>query len=191
MKRVVGVTIFILSAAIGSLAVAEEHNTQDVSSGTATNFKMAEHCMEMRHGMMMRCMKREQETVEKESLKETKDNHRDVAKEEILNDVINKGNPVAADEKSIAQGKIVYSQNCSACHGVTGQGNGPTAQYFSKRVADLTNPKLKEKSDGELFGKITDGTWPMPAFGFSLSKKDVWNTINYIRTLSGAKNSQQ
>ncbi len=139
--------------------------------------KKIEPCMRMKHGMMMRCVMGEGKIEEKASP--------EIGNKQI--NLIDEKNPISADEKSIAQGKIVFAQNCTGCHGITGEGNGPTAEYFHGRVANLTNPKLKKKSDHELFEKITDGSWPMPAFGFSLSKEDIWNAINYIRTLSKQK----
>jgi mono/diheme cytochrome c family protein len=180
MKKIAGVTVFILSMLVESFVIAQDTKTQ------------VKHCMGMKHGLMMRCMAVGEEKVQEETVEETKNNRVNAAhEEETLKNEIRQGNPIAADEKSIAQGKIVFSQNCTTCHGMTGQGNGPTAEYLGNRVADLTNPTLKEKSDSELFAKITDGTWPMPAFGFTLGKKDIWNAINYLRTLSGEARDQE
>ena len=33
-------------------------------------------------------------------------------------------NPVPPDERSLAAGKAIYEQNCAACHGETGRGDG-------------------------------------------------------------------
>ncbi len=35
-------------------------------------------------------------------------------------------------------GKPLFATHCAACHGTTGQGNGPLAGYFAKPPADLT-----------------------------------------------------
>lgn len=191
MKKIAGLLLLIFGLGIGSLVIAQENKTQEINPEKAMNSESVEHCVEMKHGLMMDCLKMNNESLQKES-SETKNNQTNTIQEkETLSQVIDQGNPIAADEKSIAQGKIIYSQNCSSCHGEKGQGDGPVAQYFGSRIADLSNPNLKEKSDSELFTKITDGTWPMPAHWFSLGKEDIWNAINYVRTLSGEKNSQK
>jgi len=54
---------------------------------------------------------------------------------------------------AIAQGKVdigkrEYDSNCAVCHGPTGQGNGPYAEYYSGRVPDLT---VLAKKNGGVF----------------------------------------
>jgi mono/diheme cytochrome c family protein len=94
-------------------------------------------------------------------------------------------NPVLPDKKSIEQGKIVFYQYCFACHGIEGRGNGPQAEYLGRPVADLTDANVKKESNGTLFWKITEGNMPrpMPMFRSFLNKENIWDVINYIRTL--------
>jgi len=44
------------------------------------------------------------------------------------------------------QGKQLYVQYCSSCHGHEGHGNGPVSRYLNVRVPDLT--LIKKKNDG-------------------------------------------
>jgi mono/diheme cytochrome c family protein len=95
-----------------------------------------------------------------------------------------KKNPVPADEKSIAAGKVFYVKECLACHGATGKGDGPSAKDLERPAGDLSNPKMWQQTDGELFWKITEGKKPMPSYEKNFSEEDRWNVVNYTRTLA-------
>jgi mono/diheme cytochrome c family protein len=41
-----------------------------------------------------------------------------------------------------ADGKAVYATRCAACHGATGQGNGPGAAIFKTKPMDFANPSF-------------------------------------------------
>ncbi len=45
-----------------------------------------------------------------------------------------------ADAATISRGQTVYLQQCLACHGVTGKGDGPQAANMSVQPANLTDP---------------------------------------------------
>jgi mono/diheme cytochrome c family protein len=95
-----------------------------------------------------------------------------------------KKNPVPANETSITLGKKIYERQCLACHGAQGKGDGPVAAHLEKRPGNLSNPKLWEQSDGELFWKVNEGHRPMPTFKRIMSDEERWPVINYIRTLA-------
>jgi len=93
-------------------------------------------------------------------------------------------NPVPATADSIAAGRALYAQNCVFCHGDTGKGDGPAAVNLTVKPSDLTNPALRQQSDGALFWKISEGHSPMPANQRLLSTQDRWTVVNYLRTLT-------
>ncbi len=94
-------------------------------------------------------------------------------------------NPVEATSESIAQGKRLYSANCAMCHGQTGKGDGPVAASLKPKPMDLTDKKfMAQHTDGEFYWMITKGKAPMPGYGKTLSEKDRWHIVNYIRTLT-------
>jgi len=93
-------------------------------------------------------------------------------------------NPIAADDKSVADGKAVYTKECLSCHGATGKGDGPAAKDLATKPGDLSNPKVWNETDGELFWKVTEGKKPMPTFAKLLNDDQRWNAINFIRTLA-------
>ena len=81
----------------------------------------------------------------------------------------------------------LYVEKCVACHGITGNSNGPAVKTLPlpKEPADFTNAKVMNKTkDGELFWKISTGRASMPAFEKELSETDRWQMVNYVRYLS-------
>ena len=95
-----------------------------------------------------------------------------------------KKNPVAATASSLAAGEKIYLKRCLACHGKTGNGDGPDAADLGIHPAKLSDPTIRTQTDGELFWKITVGKKPMPNYGSRLSPTDRWNVINYLRSLA-------
>jgi Cytochrome c, mono- and diheme variants len=95
-----------------------------------------------------------------------------------------KKNPVAVSESSLAAGQKIYVKRCVACHGKTGNGDGPDAADLNIHPAKLSDPLIREETDGALFWKITVGKKPMPNYGSRLSPTDRWNVINYLRSLA-------
>ena len=95
-----------------------------------------------------------------------------------------KKNPVAVSESSLAAGQKIYVKRCVACHGKTGNGDGPDAADLGIHPAKLSDPLIREETDGGLFWKITVGKKPMPNYGSRLSPTDRWNVINYLRSLA-------
>jgi mono/diheme cytochrome c family protein len=94
-----------------------------------------------------------------------------------------KKNPVAVSESSLAAGQRIYVKRCVACHGKTGNGDGPDAADLGIHPAKLSDGLIRGQTDGELFWKITVGKKPMPNYGSRLSPTDRWNVINYLRSL--------
>ena len=99
-------------------------------------------------------------------------------------------NPILADERSAAQGKVIYARECLSCHGVLGKGDGSAANNLEKKVPDLSDAGMNQYSDGALFYKITVGRRPMPNYKKTLTDEERWHIVNYMRTLtSGSKDS--
>jgi len=95
-------------------------------------------------------------------------------------------NPVPADEKSVAAGKQIYQRHCAVCHGSSG--NGGSGSDISPPAPSLTSGKWKHgSSDGEIFTVIKEGVPPdfyMEPWGDRLKDEEIWNTVNYIRSLA-------
>ena len=95
-----------------------------------------------------------------------------------------KANPVKPAAESLAKGKKVYGIDCAMCHGEKGDAKGDMASDM-KNVTDFTDPDaLKNRTDGELFYVIRHGKGEMPPEGDRAKDDDIWNLVNYIRSLA-------
>ena len=95
-----------------------------------------------------------------------------------------KQNPVKPTEESLAKGKKFYVIDCAMCHGKDGDGKGDMASDM-KNVTDFTNPNaMKDRTDGELFYIIRNGKGDMPLEGDRAKDEDIWNLVNYVRSLA-------
>jgi mono/diheme cytochrome c family protein len=77
-----------------------------------------------------------------------------------------------------------YKTNCVSCHGPDGRGS---AVGKSLHTADFHSAQVKQQSDAQLAGVISEGRGNMPAFGTRLSKDQIDALVKYIRTLGKAK----
>jgi len=97
-------------------------------------------------------------------------------------------NPVKADAKSIAAGKVLYSVNCEPCHGKKGIGNGTKAPDLKTIPGNFTKETFQAQTDGAIFYKLTEGRNEMPKAKKDLPNDiDRWNLVNYIRNFAVAK----
>jgi high-affinity iron transporter len=81
-----------------------------------------------------------------------------------------------------AHGAQLFQQNCVACHGTTGNGDGPAAKALATPpIAFTSQDRARERSVFSLYQIVTqgvDGT-PMPSFA-SLSDDDRWSLALYV-----------
>lgn len=93
-------------------------------------------------------------------------------------------NPEPGDLSSATRGGVLFAQNCARCHGSGGKGDGPEGVNLPSRPRDLTAPRMHSLSDGEIFQTISQGRGYMPSWQNRLNDLQIWDLINYIRTLS-------
>jgi mono/diheme cytochrome c family protein len=96
-------------------------------------------------------------------------------------------NPVRATDTSIAAGKKLYDAQCASCHGTTGKGDGKGGALLKPPPSDMTDANWKHgSSDGEIFVLIRDGAKQtgMRGYGGRIADNDIWNIVNYVRTLA-------
>ena len=92
-------------------------------------------------------------------------------------------NPVKPTPESVAQGKKIYSYDCASCHGATGDGKTDVAKDL--KIPDLTDPaRLKDRTDGELFYIVKTGHGDMPPEGDRIKPEQLWDLVNYVRSLT-------
>ncbi len=103
-------------------------------------------------------------------------------------DVVAYALTLSTPEQTIAQGAGLYAEQCAACHGESGRGDGPQA------AADMPNftdqERMAVKSSSMLFQAISTGVeGKMPAFGDKLSEDQRWALAAYVRSLTFAPRS--
>jgi mono/diheme cytochrome c family protein len=98
-------------------------------------------------------------------------------------------NPPAGDP--IAEGKQIFMQTCTPCHGQEGKGDGPASASLDPKPRNLTDPAyMAPLNDRYLFelisrGGIAMGKSPMMPAQPGLAAHDIGNVIAYVRSLSG------
>lgn len=95
-------------------------------------------------------------------------------------------NPVAADARSLANGRMYYALNCAVCHGDKGDGDGYMRQAnMAYGFAPAVNGDVtKARSDGYIWGVMRNGRGLMPSYN-RIEEMDRWDVVNYIRGLQG------
>ena len=102
--------------------------------------------------------------------------------------------PVPSSSQSIAAGKKAYDTYCAACHGNVAQGAVRAGIAISiiqeqnrRQPPDLTDAQWDHGStDADIVAVIKRGvpTTMMPPFDGNVADADVWNIVNYLRSLS-------
>jgi len=90
--------------------------------------------------------------------------------------------PLYPSETSLQQGRELYMQNCSGCHGDEGNGKGPSASSLKIPPANFLDKKHSAiYGPGEKFWIIGNGTdeTGMPAFSH-LTPSERWHLVNFI-----------
>ena len=106
-------------------------------------------------------------------------------------------NPMASTPESIAAGKKAYDVYCASCHGNMAQGAAKAGIAISiieeqrgKQPPDLTDDQWDHGStDVEIYNIIKKGIPPtmMAPYDGRIPDNDIWNMINYIRSLAPKK----
>jgi mono/diheme cytochrome c family protein len=90
-------------------------------------------------------------------------------------------------------GKL-FTVNCSVCHGISGQGNGPASVHLTSNQsywatsrgapyaapADLVAIR-NDRTEDALFTVISNGIIVMPSFGKLMAEEDIWDIVAYIK----------
>ncbi|MBE2270178.1 MAG: cytochrome c [Anaerolinea sp.] len=116
-------------------------------------------------------------------------------------EAVSDGSPIQILDRSfteteIAQGQVVYTQYCAACHGVDGQGQFPEAPLVPDSTGRLGAPPHNETghtwhhSDVLLIRYVTEGGfsdptrfYTMPPFGDILTDEQILQVVAYIKTM--------
>jgi mono/diheme cytochrome c family protein len=89
------------------------------------------------------------------------------------------GTPV----ESIGMGEAIYEQDCVACHGIAGVGDGPDAAGLESPLPDLSDPGYWfSRSNEAVFTAIEGGA--IPEHATELNELVRWSAVDYARTFA-------
>jgi sulfur oxidation c-type cytochrome SoxX len=104
-------------------------------------------------------------------------------------------NPVASSAASIKHGEDVFLERCTGCHGRKADGKGPNSLDINPKPRNLRNSAfVASVNDRRLFDSVLYGIQgtAMPSWiDYGLSKNDVGDIVNFIRSINQKKGSQQ
>jgi len=84
----------------------------------------------------------------------------------------------------LQRGETLYRENCVACHGRNGNGQGPRAYFILPKPRDFTHPAARQvlKDKAHLFAVIAEGTLgsEMPAWEKVLDAQSIADVAEYV-----------
>jgi mono/diheme cytochrome c family protein len=104
--------------------------------------------------------------------------------------------PIEATEVHMKLGKLKYETYCSACHGYAGFGDG----LVHKRAESLLQPtwipptslhadRVRTQPVGQIFHTITKGQGKMASYATSITPKERWAIVLYVKALQRSRNA--
>ena len=91
--------------------------------------------------------------------------------------------PFPITKEIVQRGRERYDIFCSACHGLTGNGDGMIVRRGFRRAASFNDDRMRHAPIGHYFDAISNGWGAMPAYNTQIAAQDRWAIIAYIRAL--------
>ena len=95
--------------------------------------------------------------------------------------------PIPVTKEVIERGQSRYAIFCSACHGLTGNGDGMIVRRGFRRAASFNDDRLRQAPVGHFFDAITNGWGAMPSYAPQIPVQDRWAIIAYVRALQASQ----
>jgi mono/diheme cytochrome c family protein len=95
--------------------------------------------------------------------------------------------PFPITEDTVARGRERFNIFCSACHGLSGHGDGMIVRRGYRKAASFHDDRLRQAPVGHFFDVITNGWGAMPSYASQVPVQDRWAIISYIRALQVAE----
>ena len=95
----------------------------------------------------------------------------------------------------LARGKRLYDQQCAACHGLTGKGDGEAAYLLYPKPRDFTAARFaltstweRVPTDEDLYRTISRGMpgSAMPSWGH-LAEEERWGLVHYVKSFAAQR----
>jgi mono/diheme cytochrome c family protein len=91
--------------------------------------------------------------------------------------------PIPITKEVVQRGHERFNIFCSACHGMTGNGDGMIVRRGFRRAASFNDDRLRQAPVGHFFDAMTNGWGAMPSYASQIPVQDRWAIIAYIRAL--------
>lgn len=91
--------------------------------------------------------------------------------------------PTDESDKTLSRGEYLYGAYCGACHGATGEGDGPVISKKFPAPPSLKSKRVKEFSKGRIFHVITVGFGDMPGHAAQMTIQDRWFLSQYVKKM--------
>lgn len=95
--------------------------------------------------------------------------------------------PFPVTREVLERGRERYNIYCSACHGLTGEGNGMVVQRGFSRPPSYFDPRLRQVPLGHFYDVIKNGYGAMASYAVQVEPQDRWAIAAYIRTLQASR----
>ena len=104
--------------------------------------------------------------------------------------------PIEANSEHMKLGKTKYETFCSACHGYSGFGDGLVHKRAVSLLQDtwqqptsLHADRVQKQPVGQIFYTITNGQNKMAPYATSLTPKERWAVVLYVKALQRSRNA--
>ncbi len=105
--------------------------------------------------------------------------------------------PIEANEENMKLGRLKFETYCAACHGYAGNGDGlvhkradSLAQGYWLPPTSFHIDRVRAQPVGQIFNTITKGQGKMASYASSLSPKERWSIVLYVRALQRSRDAK-
>ena len=95
--------------------------------------------------------------------------------------------PIPVTKDVVLRGRERFNIFCSACHGLTGNGDGMIVRRGFRRAASFNDDRLRQAPVGHFFDAMTNGWGAMPSYAPQIPVQDRWAIVAYIRALQASQ----
>ena len=100
--------------------------------------------------------------------------------------------PVKVSKELVLKGKEQYGIHCAVCHnkvgtGVDAKGENAIVKAGYTQPTNLSDERIVNHTDGELYDVITNGRRSMWGYGKRIKPEDRWAIVTYIRAIQATR----
>ena len=101
--------------------------------------------------------------------------------------------PLPVTKELVRRGQARFDISCVPCHGGRGLGEatGVVGNFGFGGIKSLHGPTTVKLADGAIFKVISEGQNAMKGYGTSLSVRDRWAIVSYVRALQLSRLGQE